>query len=97
MDLYVYYRVATAEAEILQAAVAEMQCFLRDTVAGGLHCGLKRRPQPVDGWHTWMEIYLGVPDGFETLLATALAASRLPALTEGRRHVEYFLECLPCA
>ena len=97
MDLYIYYRVAAAAAATLASSVADMQDVLRNTVAGGLHCGLKRRPQAVDGWHTWMEIYLNAPENFETQLTTAFAASSLPALTEGNRHVEYFLECLPCA
>lgn len=97
MDLYIYYRVAATAAAALTASVADMQDILRNSVPGGLHCGLKRRPQAVDGWHTWMEIYLGAPENFETQLSEAVAGSNLPALTEGSRHVEHFLECLPCA
>ena len=95
MDLYIYYRAATSAAPALQAQVALLQATLRDR--HGICCGLKQRPHAVDGRDTWMEIYLAVPAGFEQTLETALAQTGLPLLIDGHRHIENFLDRLPCA
>ena len=95
MDLYVYYRARQADAPAIQAAVAILQQQLRQRC--GMRCGLKQRPR-VDGERdTWMEIYLAVPADFEAALEAAVAESALRQYLDGDRHVEYFLECLPCA
>ncbi len=95
MDLYVYYRVDCAHAEALQARVATMQQALASR--SGVAAALKRRPQAKDGRHTWMETYLNIPDGFDTLLQQAVSVSALDALIDGERHLEYFLDVSSCA
>lgn len=95
MDLYIYYRVAAASEMSLRDAVGRLQASLRQQ--HGVRCGLKQRPLAVDGRHTWMEIYLAVPTGFEADLDRAIVATELPTLIEGSRHTEYFVDCLPCA
>lgn len=68
MDLYIYYRAATADAAAVQAAVAELQQRLRArmalaaagsaglakgvAMASPLRCGLKRRPLADDAART---------------------------------------------
>lgn len=95
MDLYVYYRVDCAHAEALHAlATAMQQALARQS---GVATGLKRRPQVKDGRHTWMEIYLNIPEGFDMLLQQALSASGMDALIDGERHLEYFLDVSSCA
>jgi hypothetical protein len=95
MDLYIYYQADAADAQRVQAAVASLQDAMRD--ACNVRCGLKQRPQAVEARHTWMEVYLSIPTGFEARLDAALAGTDLPALIDGSRHVEYFLDRLPCA
>lgn len=95
MDMYVYYRVAASRADALQAQVGAMQAgLLRQYGVGG---GLKRRPAEKDGQHTWMEIYLALPDGFDAIIERAVSQAELAALIEGERHVEYFVDVFPCA
>jgi hypothetical protein len=63
----------------------------------GVVTALKRRPEEKDGRHTWMEVYLAVPDGFDAVLERAVAQADLPALIDGQRHTEIFLDCSLCA
>lgn len=95
MDLYVYYRARSAAAPTVQTAVSGLQRLLRKQC--GVRCGLKQRPAVKQEQDTWMEIYLAVPDSFEAILEVAVTASPLRQLIDGERHVEYFLDCLPCA
>ena len=104
MDLYVYYQARDGDALAVRSAVESMQEKLRRVRA--VRCGLKQRPrlneehverEEREGRDTWMEIYLAVPVGFEETLAAAVAASDLPRLIVGDRHVEHFLDSLPCA
>ena len=108
MDLYIYYHAAAVNAASVQAAVASLQQHLRSRASsaalaasgsgGTLRCGLKRRPSSDDsGRDTWMEIYLAVTDSFHGLLDQALAETALLRLIDGDRHVEIFVEALPCA
>jgi hypothetical protein len=112
MDLYIYYHAAPADAAAVQAAVLQLQQQLRARLAAArtsasasasasapaLRCGLKRRPPTVDhARDTWMEIYLAVADDFPSLLTDAVAGSPLASLIDGSRHVEIFVEALPCA
>lgn len=91
MDLYIYYKVRQADHAALHRAVSAMQSEL-----GSLHgvtSQLKRRPQPADdGVWTWMEIYPDVRDGFDAVLADAVQAHGLPALTASPRHTEIFTD-----
>lgn len=95
MDLYIYYRAAVADAQAVIAEACSLQRLLH--AAHGVPGGLKRRPEPDDGRHTWMEVYHAVPDNFAQDVDRMLDQTRLARLTDGKRHTEYFLDCLPCA
>jgi Domain of unknown function (DUF4936) len=95
MDLYIYYRVRVADTDVFRAKVAAMQDNLARQY--GIRTALKRRPAEQDGMHTWMEVYLGVAEDFETKLEQTVAASQLPAFIAGNRHVEQFLDLSLCA
>ena len=94
-DLYIYYRARCENAELLQMNVHTMQRCL--AAEYGIVIELKRRPEEKEGRHTWMEVYLAVPDGFETTLERAVTQAGLSALIDGPRHTEYFLDCSACA
>jgi hypothetical protein len=89
-DWYIYYRARTEYATDLQRRVESMQARLRKEF--GIAGALKRRPLPQDGRHTWMEIYTAVPHNFEAILADAMTAAGLLDLTDGDRHVEFFVD-----
>jgi len=95
MDLYIYYRVRTTDADAFRAKVVAMQDNLAREY--GISAALKRRPAAQDGMHTWMEVYLGVSENFETKLEQAVAANRLSSLIDGNRHMEQFLDLSLCA
>lgn len=95
IDLYVYYRVRCEDAQLLHAAVGPMQRCLSQEY--GIVTALKRRPEAKDGRHTWMEVYLAVPDGFEAIVERAVAQAGVSALIDGPRYTEYFLDHSPCA
>jgi Domain of unknown function (DUF4936) len=88
MDMYVYYRVPVTSGLLLQSRVTAMQTAL--SAKYGIAVALKRRPDEKDGCHTWMEVYLDVPDGFAAILDSGAAS--LVKLIDGERHVECFLE-----
>lgn len=90
VDLYVYYRVAAADADRLRGRVITMQEGLLRS--HGVASALKRRPDERDGRQTWMEIYAAVPPGFDAALEQAIADSGLISLTDGERHVERFVD-----
>lgn len=96
-ELFIYYRVKLAEADALQAQVTALQQHLR-ALHPGLEARLLRRPEPADGWHTWMETYAlprhpdGVSPALEQQIAQ-LAADRLGPLLPAARHVEVFTPC----
>ena len=95
MDVYVYYRVASADAQALKALILPMQ--LRLTQHYGVVAALKRRPHEEAGMQTWMEVYSLVPEEFDDILQQAASKAGLPALIHGERHVEHFLDIAPCA
>lgn len=95
MDLYIYYRVAEAQAAPLLPRVQAMQAALANS--HGVQGALKRRPDSKDGLQTWMEVYGAVPPGFDSALAQAVAAGGLVELTSGERHTEVFVDVRPCA
>jgi hypothetical protein len=94
-DLYIYYRVRCEDAQALQTQVRAVQTSLSQEY--GIVTALKRRPGEKDGRHTWMEVYLGVPSDFETILERAVAQAALTTLIDGQRHTELFLDYSTCA
>ncbi len=94
-DLYVYYRVPSEHALLLEARVTAMQQSLSQEY--GIVTALKRRPEEKEGRHTWMEVYLAVPADFTAILDQAVAQAGLSDLIEGKRNMEFFLDVSPCA
>jgi hypothetical protein len=95
IDLYVYYRVRCEDAQLLQARVRDMQSSV--SADYGIVTALKRRPEEKDGWHTWMEVYLAAPPGFDAVLERAVAQAGLADIIDGQRHTEFFMDCSTCA
>jgi hypothetical protein len=98
MDLYIYYRAPLEQSEQLQKQATAMQAQLSQHYK--IATALKRRPEDKDGMQTWMEVYLDVPDDFESVLTRAVAEHRLDSLINGPRHTERFehiLDFSPCA
>jgi hypothetical protein len=95
MDLYIYYRADCEHAQALQTQVPAMQAALAKDY--GIAVAFKRRPEEKDGQNTWMEVYLAVPQDFETALARAVTRAKLDSLIDGKRHTEYFLDISSCA
>jgi len=96
-ELFIYYRAKAANATALQSEVMAFQQHLRNRFPG-LQTRLLRRPEPADGWDTWMETYAlpGHPEGVHEALEQAIgqSAAHLPArLDITTRHVEVFLPC----
>ena len=89
MDLYIYYRVAVTRATQFASAAAAMQAALSSRHQ--VNSALKRRPDIKDGHHTWMEVYLAVPEDFELLIEQAVEQSGIATLIEGPRHTEFFI------
>ena len=94
-ELFVYYRVAAADAARCAAEVAAFQARLtRDEP--GLIARLLARPGAADGIETWMETYaLGTPQGagIDARLEARIAdeAAALAPFLRGPRHVEVFV------
>ncbi|MFP5392621.1 MAG: DUF4936 family protein [Gammaproteobacteria bacterium] len=95
IDLYIYYKVARADAPALWPRVQAMQARLRER--SGVAGSLRRRPEERDGVQTWMEIYPAVDRDFDTLLAAAVSDARLQDAIQGARHTEVFTDTSPCA
>jgi hypothetical protein len=95
MDMYIYYRVRSDRARDLHGLVRALQADLSQR--HGIAAELKRRPDEKNGFHTWMEVYLGTPSGFDAILEQAVAETELAMLIDGERHVEYFLDAASCA
>ena len=95
MDLYVYYRVASAHAAELRDRAEAMQHDLARE--HGIRGQLKRRPAEKEGMQTWLEVYAGVTPAFEAALEQAVHDAELPALIAGGRNTEIFVDIAPCA
>ena len=95
MDLFIYYKVREADAASLRDAVLAMQAQLAEQFA--VTSELKRRPESSDGVQTWMEIYPAVPGNFAGTLDVAVGRAGLSQWIIGNRHVEAFMDVLPCA
>ena len=94
-ELYVYYRVAPADAAAAEATVLTLQRRLRDEHAG-LQARLLRRPELHNGFETWMETYSRTGQGGVTPALQAVienAAAPLSACIDGPRHTEVFIAC----
>ena len=96
-ELFIYYRARAADATALQSEVEAFQQHLRNRFPE-LQARLLRRPEPADGWHTWMETYAlpGHPDGVTEALEQSIeqsAAEALAPLGCTARHVEVFVPC----
>jgi hypothetical protein len=94
-DLYIYYKVSEQHADSLELRLRIMQAELGALT--GVYGEIKRRPGSRDGLQTWMEIYAGTGDGFDTALSAAERDAALSELIEGERRVEVFMDLSPCA
>jgi uncharacterized iron-regulated membrane protein len=97
-ELFIYYRVHSADAAAANAAVKAFQAQLRAQYPA-LTARLMCRPEEVDGSQTWMETYatdpMRNPDGITAELQAAIEAQaqlQLPAF-DGPRHTEVFIAC----
>jgi len=95
MYCYIYYQAKIENQDQILGQVSRLQAALKRDHP--LIAGLQRRPEEQQGLHTWMEIYRHIPRNFETLLTTAIQETKLLSLIEGSRHLEYFMEIIPCA
>ena len=95
VDFYVYYKVRSADAARLAPLVHAMGRRLAQDA--GVQVQLKRRPEDKDGLQTWMEVYPGVSDEFDTTLARAVGDAGIGALLAGPRRLEIFTDLPPCA
>ena len=92
-ELFVYYRMAAAQAVPARAEVDRLQAGLRERHPG-LQARLLRREAAPDGLQTWMEIYAwpdragGVVPGLQAEIERA--AEALAPLIDGARHCEVF-------
>ncbi len=94
-DLFIYYRVPAAHATKMQKKVMAMQAALHKQWP--VATALKRRPELKEGCETWMEIYGQIPEDFPAALESAVHDAGLLTLTDGGRHIETFIDILPCA
>jgi len=97
-ELFIYYRSGQDQASHVANLVLAFQARL---AAGhpGLVARLLRRPEIVDGTHTWLETYsmhsLHSPNGVSPALAQEIErqAEVLRPCLAGERHVEVFTPC----
>ena len=92
-ELFIYYRVRSADALAAQAAVAQFQAQLR-TDYPRLIARLLRRPIEDNGLQTWMETYAsddGIGDAMRIDIETRALA--LSPVLDGPRHTEVFIPC----
>lgn len=95
MDCYVYYKTAQEhELQILQR-VKMIQNYVNAQI--NINLRLQRRPSTDNGVITWMEIYCGVPDTFNTVLADVVNQTEILSLIQGQRYAEYFEDAISCA
>lgn len=94
MDLYIYYRVRTADADTYHRKAIAMQQMLKRQY--GITAALKRRPDAQDSLHTWMEVYTAVPTDFAGKLQQAVDENGLAAFIDGPRHTEQFVDLSTC-
>jgi DNA-binding transcriptional regulator LsrR (DeoR family) len=89
-EIYVYYRVAQADAAAAAGRVRSMQAGLCASHPG-LQARLLRRPVVATDLQTWMEVYSiagGVGEALQQEIESA--ASSLLDVIQGPRHCEVF-------
>ncbi len=97
-ELFIYYRSREDEATRVADLALEFQARLAEGHPG-LVARLLRRPEIVDGTHTWMETYsmdpVHSPNGVSPALAQEIErqAEVLRPCLAGERHVEVFTSC----
>jgi Domain of unknown function (DUF4936) len=89
--LYVYYKVAEADAMAVATAAKRMQTALQAAIPG-LVTGLARRPDMREGLVTLMESYIhpNLPDDPTIAARIEKAAASLAPWRKGRRYSERF-------
>ena len=108
MDCYVYYRVVSTHEAAAAQAVASL--FALATLRFGVSARLQQRadeqsdkrggaaPLATTTATTWMERYDGATPAFVAALPDMATQCGLPALIDGERHVECFVDRpSPCA
>jgi hypothetical protein len=97
-ELFIYYRSPEERAAEVARTVREFQSRLT-TRHAGLTARLLRRPESIDGVHTWMETYsmntMHNPQGVDTVLQREIEAeaAALRTCLSGERHTEVFAPC----
>jgi len=92
-SLFIYFKLASADAPRARQALSDMQSRLRAMHPGLVARLMSRTDQPGHDVLTWMEIYehpQGLSQAFLVDLETAVAA--LPTGLIGPRHTESFSE-----
>ena len=98
-ELFIYYRVRSANAARARTAVAALHADLRDAHPS-LLARLLCRPEPIDDEQTWMESYATDPQrepagiGAELQTEIESRARALLAPLTGPRHTEVFIACV---
>ena len=95
MNCYIYFKAEAQNEAHIRRAEAQLQALVMQhyLLAGTV----QKRPEATHGIHTWMEVYLAVPDHFSVLLAPLVAQTELPTLLQSERHIEYFMDVDLCA
>ncbi len=92
MDLYVYYKVRTSDAQAFGDRARE---WLKQLSADyGVAASLSRRPEAKDGLHTWMEVFPQAGEPLELDLDRRMKDFGLDTFICGERRVERFLRVL---
>lgn len=89
LNRYIYYRVPVEMTPLLLQQVWLM--FKQIQEQSSVNCELARRAQTEREFHTWMEIYHDIPNGFDEILSACEAQANLAALIDGTRHVDDFI------
>jgi len=95
LELFIYYRVAAAEAPQALATVQGWQAALRLRHPGLQARLLKKHPAGEAGVETWMEIYAARHDGPDLVAELQAELVEGPPLYAAgtERHVEAFVPC----
>ena len=97
MDCYIYYKAKVENARQIQVCANRLQHYVVENLWASSDFAmiapqLQRRPEALDGVHTWMEVYKNVPAQFEQIVRDAAIASGILELVIGERRLEYFID-----
>jgi hypothetical protein len=97
MDCYIYYKAKVENARQVQVCVKRLQTYVVENLWASsdfamVQPQLQRRPEAIDGLHTWMEIYRNVPAQFEQVVRDATVSSGVFECLIGERRLEYFMD-----